>query len=191
MRILLIKPKQIGDSLILTPTITAIKRAHPQAEVWVVVRRGCEGILVGCPEIARILLVSAIEKGDRIASDLWLSVKTALTIYTTRFDYAFELGDGGRGRHLVRLASPGKRYSGKPGDAWAELAAQKAGCKISSFDWQTSHRVEKDFYSVNEFLPLPGPIPPLRFAKSLTRAVGARARAGRFLRGAGRFAAGL
>ena len=49
MRILLIKPKQIGDSLILTPTITAIKRAHPEAEIWVVVRRGCEGILAGLP----------------------------------------------------------------------------------------------------------------------------------------------
>ncbi len=35
MRILLIKPKHIGDTLILTPTIAAIKQAHPDAEIWV------------------------------------------------------------------------------------------------------------------------------------------------------------
>ena len=163
MRILLIKPKQIGDSLILTPTISAIKRAHPEAEIWVVVRRGCETILAGCPEIARILLVSAIEQRDRRWSDLGLSLKTIFAIATTRFDYAFELGDGGRGRNLVRLTSARHRYSVKPGDAWAVLAAQKAGCQISTYDWQTAHRVEKDFYSVSEFLPLPTPIPPLRF----------------------------
>ena len=38
MRILLIKPKHIGDTLILTPTIVAIKQAYPEAEIWVVVR---------------------------------------------------------------------------------------------------------------------------------------------------------
>jgi heptosyltransferase-3 len=163
MRILLIKPKQIGDSLILTPTITAIKAAHPEAEIWVVVRRGCESILAGCPEIARILLVSAVEKRDRRAGDFWLDVKTLWQIFTTPFDYAFELGDGGRGRNLVRLSGAKRRYSVKPGDAWAVAAAGKAGCEISAYDWQTAHRVEKDFFTVSEFLPLPLPIPPLRF----------------------------
>jgi len=169
MRILLIKPKQIGDSLILTPTITAIKQAHPEAEIWVVVRRGCEAILAGCPEISRILTVAGVEKRERHSGDFWLGLKTIWKIYTTKFDYAFELGDGSRGRHLVRLTSWKKRFSVKPGDAWAMLAAQKAGCKISAYDWQTSHRVEKDFYSVSEFLPLPLPIPPLRFDKSAMR----------------------
>ena len=58
MRILLLKPKHIGDSLLLTPTIVALKRARPGAEIWVVVRRGCEGILAGCPEIDRLLTIA-------------------------------------------------------------------------------------------------------------------------------------
>ncbi len=169
MRILLIKPKQIGDSLILTPTITAIKRAYPQAEIWVVVRRGCEGILAGCLGIARILTVAAVEKRDRRPGGLWKELQTIFEIYTTKFDYAFELGDGSRGRNLVRLTSPKHRYSVKPADAGGRLGAEKAGCKISIFDWETCHRVEKDFYSVSEFLPLPGPIPPLRFEQRLAQ----------------------
>jgi heptosyltransferase III len=166
MRILLIKPKHIGDSLILTPTIAAIKRAHPEAEIWVVLRRGCEAILAGCPDIARILTVAAVEKHERRAGDFWLGLRAVWQIYTTKFDFAFELGDGSRGRHLVRLTSYRRRYSVKPAARWGELAAQKAGCRISAFDWETCHRVEKDFYSVSEFLPLPLPIPPLIFDRN-------------------------
>jgi len=165
MRILLIKPKQIGDSLILTPTITAIKKKHPEAEIWIVLRRGCEGILAGCPDIARIQTVAPVEKRDRRKSDLWTGLKTIWQLATHRFDYAFELGDGGRGRNLLRLAlvRPARRFSVKPTDAKSTLSLQKSGIRISSFDWQTCHRVEKDFYSVSEFLPLPEPIPPMRF----------------------------
>ena len=170
MRILLIKPKQIGDSLILTPTIAAIKKAYPEADIWIVVRRGCEGILAGCPEIAKILLVAPVEKRDRKLSDLRLGLNTMLQVYLSwkKFDYIFELGDGGRGRNIARMATlrSGHGHTVKPTDPWAELYAKKAGWKISSFEWQTCHRVEKDFYSVSEFLPLPQPIPPMRFDES-------------------------
>ncbi len=165
MRVLLIKPKQIGDSLVLTPTITAIEKAYPEAEIWVVVRRGCETILAGCPDISRILTVATVEKRDRRPGDLWKELKTIWQIYTHKFDFVFELGDGSRGRNMVRLAGSGHRYSVKPTDPWGELGAQKAGCKISTFDWQTCHRVEKDFYSVSEFLPLPEPVPPMSFER--------------------------
>jgi heptosyltransferase-3 len=67
---------------------------------------------------------------------------------------------------MLRLSQARRRFSVKSSDPWLEFAAKKAGCKISSFDWQTCHRVEKDFYSVGEFLPLPGPVPPLCFERS-------------------------
>ncbi len=171
MRILLIKPKQIGDSLVLTPTIAAIKRTHPDAEIWVVVRRGCEEILAGCPDIARILTVAPIEKRDRCRRDLLLELKTLWQLSTHKFDYAFELGDGGRGRNLIRLvrARAGNCFSVKPTDAGSVLALQKSRIKISCFDWQTCHRVEKDFYSVSEFLPLSEPVPPMVFERNLAQ----------------------
>lgn len=171
MRILLIKPKQIGDSLILTPTIMAIKNAYPESEIWVVVRRGCEGILAGCPEVARILTVAPVEKRDRRTSDLWMGLKTILRIFISKFDYAFELGDGGRGRNLLLVAHARSKncFSVKPTDAQSTQSLEKRRIPISRFDWQTCHRVEKDYFSVSEFLPLPGEIPPLRFARERTQ----------------------
>ena len=61
----------------------------------------------------------------------------------------------------------------------------------SNFDWETCHRVEKDFYSVAEFLPLPEPIPPLRFERERARHWLPAAELSRFCRGADREAAGV
>jgi ADP-heptose:LPS heptosyltransferase len=76
MQILFIKPKHIGDSLILTPTIVATKKAYPDSEIWVLVRRGCDGILAGCPEIDHIRTLTPVEKSARMGRDLWRDLAT-------------------------------------------------------------------------------------------------------------------
>jgi heptosyltransferase-3 len=168
MRILLIKPKQIGDSLILTPTIAAIKRAHPEAEIWVMVRRGCETILAGCPEIARILTLAGVEKSDRGKGDFWHQIKVLLLLWSVKFDYVFELGDGHRARLFAMLSRTKRRYSVKTSSPMKRLE-RRFFTGVSTFDWQTCHRVEKDFNSVAEFLPLPEPVPPMVFEQQFTK----------------------
>ncbi len=168
MRILLIKLKHIGDSLILTPTITAIKKAYPEAKIWVVVRRGCEGILAGCPDIARIFTLAGVEKNDRRPGDLWRQIQVLLQLWSVRFDYVFELGDGHRGRLFAMLCRTRRLYSVKPGSPLKPFEQRRFN-GLSAYDWQTCHRVEKDFYSVSEFLPLPEPIPPLSFESKFAK----------------------
>jgi heptosyltransferase-3 len=167
MRILLIKPKHIGDTLLLTPTIVALRQAYPAAEIWVVVRRGCEGILAGCPEIDRILTVAAVDKRDRRRSDFWRGLGTLLRLLGRKFDYVFELGDGHRGRLLARLMRTAHRCSVRPATPLKKAEAKRF--QVAHVDWKACHRVEKDFYAVAEFLPLAPPIPPLRFARERAR----------------------
>jgi heptosyltransferase-3 len=162
MRILLIKPKQIGDSLILTPTIRAIKLAHPEADIWVIVRKGCEGILAGCPDITRILTLAGVEKSDRQPGDVRRQIGVLLRLWAVKFDYVFELGDGHRGRLFAMLTRAKRRYSVKPDKPLKPVEAKRFNA-ISRFDWATCHRIEKDFYAVSEFLPLPKPVPPMIF----------------------------
>lgn len=168
MRILFIKPKHIGDSLILTPTIVAVKQVYPEAEIWVAVRRGCEAILAGCPEINHIFTLPGVEKSDRGKGDLWRQIKVLLSLWSVKFDYVFELGDGHRARLFAMLSRSKRRYSVKTTSPlkWLE---RRRFTGSSSFDWQTCHRVEKDFYSVSEFLPLPESIPPMCFERILGR----------------------
>ena len=98
MKLLFIKPKQIGDSLILTPTLAAVRTAYPDAEIWVLTRTGCETILAGCPMIDRLLSIAPVERRDRTKGQ-WLRDARVLTeIRKVKFDHVFELGDGHRGR---------------------------------------------------------------------------------------------
>ena len=162
MRILLIKPKQIGDSLILTPTIRAIKQAHPDADIWVMVRKGCEGILAGCPDITRILTLAGVEKSERKRSDVWHQIGVLLQLWAVSFDYVFELGDGHRARLFAMLTRAKRRYSVKTSSPMKPIEAKRF-TGISTFEWATCHRIEKDFYTVSQFLPLSEPIPPMIF----------------------------
>ncbi len=189
MRILLIKPKHIGDALILTPTIAGIRQAHPGAEIWVLVRAGTEGILAGSPDIARILSLAGVEKSDRSRGDLWRQARVAMKLLTTRFDYVFELGDGHRARLFAMLARTKRRYSVKTSSPLKPFEARHFS--VSSFDWKTCHRVEKDYYSVSEFLPLPEGRAADDLRAGPHEAVGPGDGAYRFLRGASGLATGL
>jgi heptosyltransferase-3 len=168
MRLLFIKPKHIGDSLLLTPTLVAVRRTYPDAEIWVLVRRGCESILAGCPEIDRILLLAGVDKRGRHARDVLRQAGILARLALTRFDYVFELGDGHRARLFARAARTSRRYSVKT-DAPLQGRERRAFTGVSTFDWKACHRVEKDYRSVAEFLPLPEEIPPLRFDRERTR----------------------
>ncbi len=168
MRLLFIKPKHIGDSLLLTPTLVAAKRAYPQAEIWVVVRRGCESILAGCPEIDRVLTLAGVDKRSRTRADALRQAAIFARLAVTSFDHVFELGDGHRGRLFARVARTRDRYSVLP-DSPLRPAEVRAFTGISTHAWRWRHRVEKDYRAVAEFLPLPDEIPPLRYDRSLTR----------------------
>lgn len=162
IRVLLVKLKHIGDALILTPTVVAIRRTYPQAEIWVVVRKGTEGILQGCSAINRILTVTPVESKDRSTARLLKDLRTWGEIRRRRFDYAFELTDGDRGRWLAGMSKARHRcvnVSHYQLNFWWKLSFNRC----SNSEWTSGHRVEKDFKAVHDFLPLAGDIPPLCF----------------------------
>ncbi|WP_045219271.1 glycosyltransferase family 9 protein [Desulfonatronum thioautotrophicum] len=170
MKCLFIKLKHIGDSLLLTPMLRSVRMAYPRAEIWVVVRQGCEGILGGCPDIDRVLTAAAPEKAKRRPWN-WISdFGLAATIRRKRFDHAFELGDGDRGRWLTLMSGARHRSAnaaGRPLHWWW----RQTFTEVSSYWWYKSHQVEKDFHTVSDCLPapLPLPIPPLTFARERTQ----------------------
>lgn len=168
MKLLFVKPKQIGDSLILTPTLAAARKAYPDAEIWVLTRTGCESILAGCPMIDRLLSIAPVERRDR-TRDQWLRDAKALrALRTVKFDYVFELGDAHRGRWFSFLCRKRRAYSVKPATP-LNWISRKLFTGVSTFAWDNCHRVEKDFQSVAEFLPLPLPIPPMVFDRKAAR----------------------
>ncbi len=139
MRILFIKLRHIGDSLLLTPTIVATKKKYPHAEIWVLVRESCEGILAGCPEIAALLR-------------------------RTQFDFVFELTDNDRARFLALAARTKARCNNKHRTLrWFWRPFFHRVCQTPRF---RSHQVWRDYICPMETLGLADDPEPLRFAES-------------------------
>ena len=168
MRLLFIKLKHIGDSLLLTPTVAAARQACPGAEIWVVVRKGCEGILAGCPAIDRVLTSAAPESKNRGLSTFTNELRLIRELRSQKFDYAFELTDGDRGRALALLSGAENRCTNVAGWPMPWIFRWRFN-RTSKYGWQTKHRVEKDFYTVNDCLPIGVEPGPLIFDESRTQ----------------------
>jgi heptosyltransferase-3 len=166
VRLLFVKLKNIGDALLLTPTLTAARRLYPKAEIHVLVRSGTEGILAGCPAIDRLHVTAAPEPERRTAA--WRqTIRLLRDLRRVGFDHVFELGDNSRGRWLSWLSGARQcttNDASKTLSVWWRRSFQVR----SQFRWFDRHRVEKDFYTVNDGLPLEGVIPPLIFAAEKT-----------------------
>lgn len=165
LRLLFVKLKHIGDALILTPTLVATRRQYPNAEIWVVVRQGTESILAGCPAIDHLITVAPNENNQRGPGSLWRDLRTLLRLRRQRFDYAFELTDGDRGRWMVGLSRARERCANANKlnlNGWWRNRFNR----LANIPQEVGHRVEKDFNLVGEFLPLDEDIPPLNFESS-------------------------
>jgi heptosyltransferase-3 len=166
MNLLFIKLKHIGDALLMTPALTAARASYPDAKIWVLVRKGSESILAGCPAIDRVLTSAAPEKKTRRLSDWLDDIRLIHTLRKQNFDYAFELSDGDRGKFIAILSGAKQRCLNK---AYGKLKSVWAPFFFTSkFPWYDRHSVEKDYYTVNDLLPLPAPIPRLTFERAST-----------------------
>ncbi len=159
MRLLFVKLKHIGDALLLTPTIAATKAAYPQAEIWMVVRRGTEGILAGCPHIDNLLTASAPEAHQR-EPFAWLNdLRLLRRLRQQRFDFAFEFTQGDRGRLLAGLSGARVRCA-SDGVYRVPVFWRPWFHRLSKYDWSAAHQVEATFRLVDEWLPLGVAQPP-------------------------------
>jgi len=162
MRILFIKLRHIGDSLLLTPTIVATKQKFPHAEIWVLVRRSCDAILAGCPEIDRILTTANPDVAKRNRGD-WISdLKLAVLLRRTGFDLVFELTDNDRARFFALAARTSRRCTNKHRTLrWFWRPFFQYICTTKRY---LKHQVERDYICPQQVLNLPEIPPGLRFA---------------------------
>ncbi|MGA0093154.1 MAG: glycosyltransferase family 9 protein [Chthoniobacterales bacterium] len=165
MRLLFIKLRHIGDALLLTPTLAAVKQALPRCEIWVVVRKGSEGILAGCPHIDQLRTAMIPEHGK--ARDEYRGRDRGLLaeLRAARFEHAFELSGGDRGRWMALLSGARGRTANTPGRAfpkWWRLAFNRPSTR-RRFGW---HELQRDYLTVADILPLPEEIPAFRFEPS-------------------------
>ena len=120
-RILCIKLKHIGDVLLMTPAIRALRRAWPRSAVAALVPRGTEEVLAGNPDLTGVFV---LDREAGYAGDL------ALVRALRRFepDLVLEMGQGDREAILGCLSGARHRVGyvpGRPG-AWRRIRLTRA-----------------------------------------------------------------
>ena len=160
MKFLLVKLNHIGDTLIMTPTIHAIREAYPDARIDVVVRKGCEGVLEGNPDIDNVFTIARPEKKKR---NRWLGLKENIKLVSSiafrRYDFAFDLSNSDRAKFIIVLSMSKHRGINR----WNAKIRKKKHLftDFSDFAWGREHQVLRDFNTVKEILGLrrePGPL---------------------------------
>ena len=93
---LVIKLRYVGDVLLATPTLHALKRASPAARLTMLVNRGTEEVLLGNPDLDDIMV---LDKGSLAAQ--W---RFASELRRRRFDRVIDLTDADRSAFLSLIS---------------------------------------------------------------------------------------
>ena len=162
MKILIIKLNHIGDTLLITASLKAIKKSYPHCLIDVVVRKGCEGILLNNPDINNIVAIAAPERKNR---NFLLSCKEIFHIFKKlffkRYDYSFDLTNSDRAR-IINILSFSKR---KVVNSWhtniKKTFKRFFYTDFIEYAWGDKHQVLKDYNTIKSILELEDNVPNL------------------------------
>ena len=107
MRILVVKLRHIGDILMMTPMLRALKDFYPDAGITAVIPQGMEEMLSLNPCVAEVI---PFKKGSGIIED-WRLLKA---LRRTRFDVAINMTEGDRGAIMCIASGAAKRIGADP-----------------------------------------------------------------------------
>jgi heptosyltransferase-3 len=109
-RILFLKLKHIGDVLLITPAIRALRQAWPGSAIAALVPRGTEDVLAGNPDLTAVL----VQDREAGIGGIWRLIRT-LRLYGP--DLVLELGQGAREAVLGFLSGARWRVGFSPKDS--------------------------------------------------------------------------
>ncbi len=101
MNILLLQLKRIGDLILTTPAIAAVRKTFPEAHITLVVAEGSRALLPAIPGIDRTLVARG-SIGDVL---IWAAIGR------NRFDYCLDFSRTDRSAFLTWLSGAGERIT--------------------------------------------------------------------------------
>lgn len=145
-RILVIQTAFIGDVILATPVIAALRDKYPQASISILVRAGNEGLLKNNPHLDEVLI------WNKQKSKYFGLLKMAIAVRKKQFDAIYNL----------------HRFGSSGFITWFSSAAVKAGFAKNPFSFcytirrlhnigDGTHEIERNLSLIDKSLPLRRP----------------------------------
>ncbi len=122
-KVLLIRLRLIGDVVLTTPAIRAVRRALPDAHLTYLVEPHAAAAVVGNPQLDEVIVAPLTRGLARLRGDAAL----ALRLRRARFDTVVDFHGGPRSSLL----------------AWASGAPRRVGYDVSGRSWMYTHRIHR------------------------------------------------
>lgn len=111
MKILVINIKYLGDLIVSTPGLSALRKKYPDAEIVFMLRKGFEEALKNNPNIDRIISFDPELKTKSGKKSFWEGIKFILQIRKEKFDTVISLHPGDRITLLAFLSGASTRIA--------------------------------------------------------------------------------
>lgn len=106
MKILIINLKHLGDVILTTPVVGALKAHDPASFITMLVDRGMEDAVSGHPQIDEVLV---LERKETLSHELRSQWRLIRKLRAARYDLAIEAGAGDRGALLAFMSGAQRR----------------------------------------------------------------------------------
>jgi lipopolysaccharide heptosyltransferase II len=123
LKILLVRLRLIGDVVLTTPLLRALRRTHPGAQLTYLVEPAAAPVVRGNPNLTNIVLVPKRRGLARVRDD----VSIARQLRRERFDIAIDLHGGPRAAWFT----------------WASGAPMRVGYAIRGRSWMYTHVIDR------------------------------------------------
>jgi predicted lipopolysaccharide heptosyltransferase III len=133
-RILLIRLRSIGDTVLATPCLFALRRFLPDAQIDILVEDWVAPVLDGHPHVDNVVV---LEKGGVVSR-----VRVARQIRSTGYDVVYNLHGGTTATFLTR-ATGARHRVGLKSYQYAHLHNHQAPSPLMAWGQQKTHSVEQ------------------------------------------------
>jgi lipopolysaccharide heptosyltransferase III len=133
-RVLLIRLRSIGDTVLATPSVSALKRFIPDAEIDILVEGWVAPVLAGHPDLNKVVTI----EGNSLSA----RARVAHELRTTRYDLVYNLHGGTTATFLTR-ATGAKHRVGYASYQYAQLHNHLAPPSSELWSQSKTHSVEQ------------------------------------------------
>jgi len=151
-----VRLRSLGDCVLMTPALQALKDAHPHLRLAVLVEAPFRDVFAGHPAVDELLVLA---RGRGPLGDIRRRLAMGLSLRRRRFDLVLNYHGGSTSAFLVRMAGAPWR-AGYPHYRSPRLYTHLAADPARHFGGRALHTVEYELALLAELgLPVPDPVP--------------------------------